>query len=199
MSWKFFAEQVARIDGICRINQTDMFRIIEHGIDPVDRVGVARECRERMAWVLRTFSHYGPRRLRRAASEMHKLVQTALRTIEWLIRERFNECEAEWSVALETAEVVAEVIGQVVSTEILNIRQLQGLRVALGQFERRADYLSASDHYLYRRFDKGSIVTLCANAFGLAIRLDQTGFDIIYKIDKLRRDRRPREDVDVYA
>ena len=126
---------------------------------------------------------------------MHKLVQIALRTIEWLIRERFNESEAEWSVALETAEVVAEVIGQVVSTEILNIRQLQGLRVALGQFERRADYLSASDHYLCRRFDKGSNVTLCANAFGLAIRLDQTGFDIIYKVDKLRRDRRSREDV----
>lgn len=193
MSRSFFADQNARISRICSLNSDDMYRIIEHGIDPVDRVGVARGCRERMAQAVKIISDYGPRHFHGAGEDLNKVVQSTLRTIDWLLRPRYGESEGERPAELKTAALLAEMIPFVVRTEILKIRQLQELRRALLPLGSRANdfcYVSQSAKPAFVQLDRESLSEIVSSAFTLGGLLDDAQFEIPCKLAKLRKKRR---------
>lgn len=190
MSRSFFADQTARISRNCSLNRDHMNRIIEHGIDPVDRVEVARRCRERMAEAVKIISHYGPKRFRGAGEDLYEAVQLTLRTIDWLLSPRDGESEVERPVELETAALLAEVIPLVVRTETLKIRQLQELRRALLQLGSRANdlcYVSQGTKPAFLQLDREALIKIESNAWTLGGLLDDAQFEIPYKIAKLRK------------
>jgi len=189
----FFADQNVRISRICNLNRDDMYRIIEHGIDPVDRVGLARGCRERMAEVVKVISHYGAKRFRGVAHDLHEAVQFTLRTIESLLRPRWSESEIERPVELEAAEILVEVITLVVRVELLKIRQLEGLSRALWRLDSEAAYFSrVSEHAnpALRQLDRKSVFEIERKAGCLSLQLNDALSDIPCKIAQLRK--RPR-------
>lgn len=193
MSRSFFADQNARISRNCSLNSDDMYRIMEHGIDPVDRVAVARGCRERMAQAVKIISDYGPRRFRGAGEDLHEAVQSILRTIDWLLRPRYGESEVERPVELETAALLAEMIPLVVRTEMLKVRQLLELRRALVPVGSRAKsfcYVSHGAKPGFVQLDQVSLSQIVSHAFSLGSLLDDAQFEIPYKLAKLRKKRR---------
>lgn len=193
MSRSFFADQNARISRNCSLNRDDMYRIIEHTISPVDRVAVARGCRERMAQAVKIISDYGPRRFRGAGEDLYKAVQFTLRTIDRLLRPRYGESEAERPVELETAALLAEMIPLVVRTEVLKTRQLQELRRALLPVGSRVNnfcYVSHGAKPGFVQLDQESLSQIVSHALTLGSLLDDAQFEIPYKLAKLRKKRR---------
>ena len=197
MSRSFFADQNARISRNCSLNRDDMYRIIEHTISPVDRVAVARGCRERMVQAVKIISDYGPRRFRGAGEDLYKAVQFTLRTIDELQRPRYGESEVERPVELETAALLAEMIPLVVRTETLKIRQLQELRRALLKSLSRANDLSRVSHGAdpaLLQLDRELLMEIGRNAWTLGGLLDDALCEIPHKIAKLRGPRRYNHD-----
>lgn len=197
MSRSFFADQNAKISRNCSLNRDDMYRIIEHAISPVDRVAVARGCRERMVQAVKIISDYGPRRFRGAGEDLNKVVQSTLRTIDWLLRPRYGESEVERPAELKTAALLAEMIPLVVRTEMLKIRQLQELRRALLPVSSRANnfcYVSHGAKPGFAQLDQESLRQIVSHAFSLGSLLDDAQFEVPYKLTKLRKKRRPHTD-----
>lgn len=191
MSRSFFAGQGARIAEICGSVREDMFRIMEYRIEPVDRVALARECRERMAEAAKILSRYGHKRVRGAADELHRTLAVALRTIESLLPEWFVTPDGERPVELETATLLAEIVGIIVDAEVLKIMQLRELSRTLHQRMSQANGLICgrrqSDPRVNLAGELGNEIG--AEAIALSMQLDNTLHEIPYKIDKLRRPR----------
>jgi hypothetical protein len=188
----YFAGQSARITEICRLNRDDMWQIIEHASCPVDKVSLAQGCRKRMAdaaWVL---SRYGPRRIRGVNEELGASVKATLRTIDWLLRPRDEEAEAERLVELQTARLLAEVIALVVEAEALKIPHLQELYRALIPLKSRPFDLgrdSRSTEAAFVQLDENARLKIECSALELCYLLEDVHSAIPHKIFKLRRPR----------
>lgn len=188
----YFAGQSARITEICRLNREDMWVIMEHASCPVDRISLAQGCRERMASAAWVLSRYGPRRIRGANEELGGSVKFTLRTIDWLLRPRYQDPGAEQLVELESARLLAEVITLIVEAEALKIPHLQELQRALTQLTSRAFDLSRASRggeSTFFKLDENSLFKIECSALQLGHLLDNLESAIPHKIFKLRRPR----------
>ena len=198
MSITFFAARSAEVSEHCRLARDDMYRIQEHLMEPVDRVAVARECLKRISAAVRIRHNFGSRRVRGAAEELNKSLELAVRTIEWLLSERYNRSELERPVELETAETLLEVVRVIVSAGTLKITRLKELYRAYLKLTEHAWFLyqqarRPGDRY-FGHLDDELLSSIQSAAFGLNFKADDLCYEITTKMHQLRRCRRRRSE-----
>lgn len=196
MRTAFFAGKSAEVSEHCRLARDDMFRIQEHLIEPVDRVAVARECLKRITSAVSIRQIFGPRLVRGAAEELNESLELAVRTIEWLMSDRYHRSELERPVELQTAEVLVEVVGVIVGAGTLKITRLKALHRTSYRLKEHARFLyqkaCQDDGGYFGQLGEAILSEIRNAALGLDFKADDVGSEIITKMHQLRRCRRPR-------
>lgn len=196
MRTTFFAGKSAEVSEHCRLARDDMFRIQEHLMEPVDRVAVARECLKRVAAAVSIRHIFGPRRVRGAAEELNNSLELAVRTIEWLMSDRYHRSELERPVELQAAEILVEVVGIIVEAGTLKITRLKALHRTCSRLKEHARFLyqiaCRDDGRYFGQLGEALLSDIRNTALGLDFKADDVGSEIITKMHQLRRCRRPR-------